>query len=108
MFSIRSSNEFRVALHLFKAGEEKRGLDVLLREIEVKQTQLSQNQDAFYKYIHSLPHDWIDTYYHALSLCQKEHLPRKMSFLLKMDVIHLSWIDSIEDTTILYNGLKRL
>ncbi len=108
MFSQRELHDFRVALHLFAAGEEERGLDVLVHDAETSQKQLAQNTEAFYKYIHSLPPNWLEVYQLALRLCQTLNRPRKQAFMLRMSVIRFSMLTGLEDIALLHDVTDQL
>ncbi len=102
VFSQRGSNDFRVAMHLFAAGENQQGLDVLVHDAETSQKHLVHNTEAFYKYIHSLPRDWLDTYKYALGLCHELRRPRKQAFLLRVSLLRFSILSGLEDISILH------
>ncbi len=108
VFSQRGSSDFRVALHLFAAGEEERGLDVLIRDAEASQKDLVQNTEAFYKHIHSLPRNWLEVYKLALELCKSLGRPRKHGFLLRMSVVRFSILTGLEDAALLYDVIEQL
>ncbi len=108
MFSLRGSNACRVAMHLFAAGQEQRGLDALVHDAERSQTHLVKNPEAFYAYIDSLPAKWPDIYKLALGLCQEHRRPRKQAFLLQMDLIRFSVVAGLEDIQILHDVVDQL
>ncbi len=108
VFSLRGSNGFRAAMHLFAAGEDERGLDVLVHDAEHSQRHLVQNTEAFYEYIQSLPPNWLDIYRQALRLCQKHHRPRKQGFLLRMSLLRFSILAGLEDIEILHDVVNQL
>ncbi len=108
VFSQRGSNGLRVAMHLFAAGEQDRGLDVLIHDAESSQKNLAQNTDAFYEYINSLPPNWLDIYNRALGLCQELGRPRKQGFLLQMSLIRFSILAGLEDRGILHDATDQL
>ncbi len=108
VFSLRGSTECRVAMHLFAAGEEERGLDALVLDAERSQKHLVQNPEAFYQYIQSLPPTWLDIYKLALRLCQEHQRPRKQAFLLKMNLVRFSIVAGLEDIQILHDVVDQL
>ncbi len=108
VFSQRGSNNFRVAMHLFGAGQDERGLDVLVQDAEASQKNLVQNTEAFYEHINSLPRNWLDTYKSALGLCHELHRPRKQAFLLRVSLLRFSILSGLEDLTILHDVTDQL
>lgn len=108
MFLQRGSEQFRAAVHLFAAGEEERGLDVLIQDAETNQQHLVQNTGDFYEYIQSLPDNWLETYEHALRLCRKLGRPRRQAFLLRMSLIRFSILSGLEDPTVLHEVMEQL
>ncbi len=108
VFSLRGSSDFRVAMHFLAAGEDERGLDVLVHDAETGLAQLVRDSAAFYKHIQSLPSCWLDTYKRALDLCQLLHRPRKHAFLLRLSLVRFSILTGLEDTSPLYDVVDQL
>jgi tetratricopeptide (TPR) repeat protein len=69
VFERRTGEDFRVAEHLLAAGENERGLDVLVHFSDVSHQQTSTSMEAFTRLVQSLPEHWLDVYDHALELC---------------------------------------
>ncbi len=108
MFLDRGSDQFRAAVHLIAAGEQERGLEVLVQDAETNQQHLVQNTADFYDYIQSLPDNWLQTYQFAVKLCEKLGRPRRQGFLLRMSLVRFSILSGLDDQTVLHEVIDQL
>lgn len=90
MYIRRGNEACRVARHLFEAGEEERGLDVLIADAESDKEKIDQSSRAFSDFVLSLPRDWRDVYEKALSISLNQKRPKKESFLLRVILTRIS------------------
>jgi hypothetical protein len=65
----RGDEEIRLARHLFAAGQEARGLDVLVGFSERSIELTGNNMVAFTRLFQSLPEGWLDIFDRAIALC---------------------------------------
>jgi hypothetical protein len=72
----------RAARHLFRCGEEERGLDALLADSERSRERTGESFQAFFEAFKMLPSDWIEVHDRALSVCEKHQRPHKDRDLL--------------------------
>ncbi len=108
VFSQRGNQACCVASHLFEAGQDERGLDVLLLEAENIHNQLLQSSQAYYEYVLSLPRDWANTYERALTACERQGRPRKQKFLLQMVLTRISDHAGLDNTTHITEVVEQL
>jgi hypothetical protein len=73
----RGNDEIRQARHLFAAGEEARGLDVLVEFSERSVARTGSDMVAFTRLVQALPEGWLDVYDAALVQCRRLGRPRK-------------------------------
>jgi serine/threonine protein kinase/tetratricopeptide (TPR) repeat protein len=90
MYIRRGNEACRIARHLFEAGEEERGLDVLISDAESDKKKIDQSSKAFSDFVLSLPRDWREVYEKALSISLKQNRPKKQSFLLRVILTRIS------------------
>lgn len=65
----------RAARHLFRCGEELRGLEALVADSERNRERTGESFQALFELLRRLPNDWIEVYDHALLLCEKHQRP---------------------------------
>jgi hypothetical protein len=87
VFERRGGEDFRVAEHLLAAGDDDRGLDVLIHFSDVSHQQTSTSMEAFTRLIQSLPEHWLEVYDHALELCHARGRSEKDKLHLCIRVI---------------------
>jgi serine/threonine protein kinase/tetratricopeptide (TPR) repeat protein len=108
MFSQRGNQACRVARHLFKAGEEERGLDELILDAEADKEKIDQSSDAYSDFVLSLPTEWREIYEHALGVCQRLGRPKKQSFLLRVFLTRISDHSGLENKTHVMKVVEQL
>jgi hypothetical protein len=59
------------AAYLFDAGEEERGVDVLVKFSGASMRATAASMEVFTQFVQSLPNDWLATFERGLSLCEK-------------------------------------
>ena len=79
----RRGQDFRAGQHWLRAGEQSRGLDVLVAHARTSQHQTAKSSEAFYRYAEALPPDWFDTYQRSLQLCGELDRPARDAFTLR-------------------------
>jgi hypothetical protein len=72
----------RSAAHLFHAGDNSAGLDILVEHSRVSQNVTAVSQEEFMRYARALPGDWFETFEHALSLCDSLRRPQRDKYWL--------------------------
>jgi len=90
MFIARGKQACRVAKHLFGAGQDERGLDVLLKEAEKDKLKIDENPEAYADLVVSLPPDWREIYEYALEVCLRLGRPKKQAFLIRVFITRIS------------------
>jgi tetratricopeptide (TPR) repeat protein len=83
MFARRGDDGFRVARHLFLAGDNQRGLEALIEHAEQSQVITDSNADAFYRLVFSMPSDGFDYYELGMRLCVELNRPRRELYALQ-------------------------
>jgi hypothetical protein len=61
----------RTAQHLFRAGQDERGLSALVADAVRSEQRSDGSSQAFFELLKLLPKDLLGLYDHALSLCEK-------------------------------------
>jgi Protein kinase domain/AAA ATPase domain len=74
-FFEEQADGIRAARHLFRCGEEQRGLEALLADSERSRERTGASFQAFFELLKMLPSDWIGVYDQALLLCEKHQRP---------------------------------
>ncbi len=82
----RGGEEIRVARHLFAAGEETRGLDVLVGFSDRSLEETGRNMQAFTRLLQTLPDGWLDVYDRAIDLSTTHGRPRRELLTLHIRV----------------------
>ncbi len=108
MYIRRGNEACRVARHLFEAGEEKRGLDVLIADAESDKEKIDQSSQAFSDFVLSLPRDWREVYEKALSVSLKQNRPKKESFLLRVILTRISDHSGLEKRSHVFEVVDQL
>lgn len=104
----RGNQACRVAKHLFEAGEEERGLDVLITDAESDKKKIDQSSQAYSDFVLSLPKDWRAVYERALAVTLKLNRPKKQSFLLRVFLTRISDHAGLENTDHVMDVVKQL
>jgi hypothetical protein len=94
VFERRGNEGILCALHLFKAGQDERGLDALIGHAEASQRVTEADPSAFIKMINSLPPGWLSVFDRALELAVASGRPARQCFLLQRRVLGLATYDS--------------
>jgi hypothetical protein len=94
VFERRAHDGFLVAKHLFAAGADERGLDVLVAHAQSSQALTDADPNAFMKLLNMLPSGWLAVYDHALELCSKLGRPKGDAFALQRRVLGMAAYDS--------------
>lgn len=94
VFERRGNDGIVCALHLFKAGQDERGLDTLIAHAEASQRVSEADPTAFIKMINSLPPGWLSIFDRALELAVASGRPARQCFLLQRRVLGLASYDS--------------
>jgi len=108
MFLRRGKQACRVARHLFEAGEDVRGLDVLIAEAETDKQEIDQSSQAYSDFVVSLPKEWREIYQYALTVCQRLGRPKKQSFLLRVLLTRISDHSGLENPVHVTEVVKQL
>jgi hypothetical protein len=82
VLAARQNQPFRVGQHLLLAGEQDRGLDILVADASVSQENTAQNEELFFRYVQSLPADWLSVFTEAIRLCDERGRPPGHQFSL--------------------------
>lgn len=98
MFLARGNEACRVAKHLFEAGDEERGLDVLIADAEGDKNRIDQSSQAYSSFVLSLPKQWRGVYENALATALKLGRPKKQSFLLRVFLTRISDHSGLDNT----------
>lgn len=79
----RRGDQFRLAQHLLRGGEEERGLDMLIEHARASQQQTDANPAAYFDLLQSLPEDWFAFYEFALRVAEEHGRPRRQVHQLR-------------------------
>ncbi len=90
VFQSRETDEFRVVQHLFKAGEETRSLDLLIRLTASTRERIRQDAEVLSLFVHSLPQDWAETFEALRKVCRRLGRPPHENFWLHRDLVYYS------------------
>jgi tetratricopeptide (TPR) repeat protein len=110
VLATRQNQPFRVGQHLLLAGELDRGLDILIANASVSQENTAQNEELFFKYVQSLPADWLSVFTQAIRLCDERGRPpgHKFSLLSRLaGIVAMLAIDDKLHMQQLLDHLKR-
>ncbi|HKU37301.1 MAG TPA: protein kinase, partial [Polyangiales bacterium] len=83
LFARRGDEEFRRALHLFRAGEAAAGLDVLVPYAANSQATTDNRPLEYLKLVASMPDNWFEVYERAIALCDQLQRPTAQVFALR-------------------------
>jgi hypothetical protein len=83
LFARRGHEEFRRALHLFRAGEAAEGLDVLVPYALHSQATTDNQPLEYLKLVESMPDNWFEVYARAIALCDELSRPVAQAFALR-------------------------
>jgi tetratricopeptide (TPR) repeat protein len=83
LFEARQTDEFRHGMHLMRAGDIDRALDVLVAHAAVSQETTHVDAELFIRYMQSLPSDWLAVYEEAIRLCQERGRAKKQVYSLR-------------------------
>ncbi|HTU59517.1 MAG TPA: hypothetical protein VMF89_13800, partial [Polyangiales bacterium] len=83
VFEQRPSEQFRVAQHLMRGGEQERAISLFVAHAIASQELTDRDAEAFQQYIRSLPSDWLQTFEDAITLCQELERPRSELYALR-------------------------
>ncbi len=83
----RRGDGLRAAQHLFAAGRESEGLDVLVAFAKRSHQETSSDPDAYVRMLATLPREWFEIYATALALCGKLGRPA-----FDKHLIELRWV----------------
>lgn len=108
VFARRGNQACRVARHLFNAGEDERGLDVLIADAEADKQKIDQSSQAYSDFVVSLPKEWREIYEYALAVCRRLNRPKKQSFLLRVFLTRISDHSGLENTSHVTEVVKQL
>lgn len=61
---------FRLAQQLLRAGEDDRGVDVLLQHVRTSRARTEVDPEAYARLIEGLAPDWSETYWRAIEVCR--------------------------------------
>ncbi|HEX4341043.1 MAG TPA: serine/threonine-protein kinase [Polyangiaceae bacterium] len=78
------------AAYLFDAGDEERGLDVLVEFAVTSTKKTTVSMDAFAEVLQSLPDDWLALFDRGLSLCTRYERPPGDSLALLSRITGIS------------------
>jgi tRNA A-37 threonylcarbamoyl transferase component Bud32 len=67
---------FRIAQQLMLAGEEDRGVGVLLEHVKSSRSVTDVDPEAYNRLLDGLPSNWAETYFHAVKVCKERGRPR--------------------------------
>lgn len=97
LFDIRGVEQFQVVQHLFRAGEDERAIDRLIRHVRESRQRFESDMAAYTEYIISLPNDWIDTCNDAIELCERLNRPKIDKYWLRTSIVHLAFSTGAQD-----------
>jgi hypothetical protein len=83
VFEQRTSEQFRVAQHLMRGGDQARAVSLFVSHAIQSQELTDRDAEAFQQYIRSLPSDWLQTFEDAIALCQALDRPRSELYGLR-------------------------
>ncbi|HKP61104.1 MAG TPA: protein kinase [Polyangiales bacterium] len=83
LFARRGNEEFRRALHLFRAGEAAAGLDVLVPYALNSQATTDNRPLEYLKLVESMPDNWFEVYARAIAMCDELSRPVAQAFALR-------------------------
>jgi hypothetical protein len=109
-FAQRPDQALRMGQHLLLAGDLDRGLDVLVAHASTSQEETIQSESAFFRYVRSLPPDWLQVFHDAIRLCSERGRPRGHRFQLLGRLVGILAALAIDDqahVTILLAELER-
>jgi serine/threonine-protein kinase len=109
-FARRPDQVLRVGQHLLLAGEIDRGLDVLVQHASTSQEDTAQAEVRFFRYVRSLPPDWLQVFHDAVRLCSERGRPRRQRFQLLSRLVGILAALAVDDqahVTILLGELQR-
>ena len=99
LFASSTTDEFRHGMHLMRAGLVQAGLDVLVAHAKASQEQTARSAETFFKYMQSLPLDWLDVYDEAISRCEATGRPRGHAFALRSRLSGILSLTGMRDVT---------
>jgi hypothetical protein len=98
MFHGRKTDEFLHGRHLLRAGDVDRGLDVLVAHAEVSQEETGKSPEAFFRYLRSLPPDWLEVFDDAIRRCEESGRPKKHAYALRSRLCGILSLTGARDT----------
>ncbi len=108
MFELRGQEDVRVARHLLRAGDDDRGVDMLIDFSERSKDLTSADPEAFTKLLQSLPPDWSETFLTAIDRCKKMNRPRRDFFSIQTRMSGLAAVTGVSDTSALIDVIEQL
>ena len=97
VFVRRQDQGLSVGQHLLLAGEIDRGLDVLVQHAGISQEDTAQAEVRFFRYVRSLPPDWLQVFHDAVRLCSERGRPRSQRFQLLSRLVGIMAALAIDD-----------
>ncbi len=108
MFEARNDDGFRVARHLLRAGEDERGLDVLLDYTKKSTAGGNRDTEAYTRLIQSRPSGWLETYQDAIGIAKKLNRPSRQIHKLLIRWSNFVWLSDTDDTAYLRELTQQL
>ncbi|MBN1652718.1 MAG: protein kinase [Deltaproteobacteria bacterium] len=85
----REAPACRATRHFFAAGQEQRGLDLLVNDAVSNREKIERNAKAYSDFVTSLPNEWLAVYEQALEICRRSGRPRKEIYILQMMITRI-------------------
>jgi tetratricopeptide (TPR) repeat protein len=97
LFQSFRNDDFRQGKHLLRGGAVQHGLDVLARHAAESQEHTNQSAEEFFRYMQSLPADWLDVYEEAIRLCVEKGRPRRDAYALRSRLSGILAMTAVRD-----------
>lgn len=104
----KRNGEALALIHLFRAGEEERALDVFIERSDAMRELFAQNPETFSAFIRTVHRDWVHTLESLLSVCQRLGRPKKQAFWLENTLVNMSLLTARTTYTYLGKVIEQL